>query len=127
MAVIVFAAFRIADSPVGQFFPANCMMRALATSAEQMFYSKISPILSTRSPRPIPRAKILYFRFTEIYAFLSPSRLRKRGASRSSRTWEVGCGGRGGGVRRAHLSWTAKPCGSNAFERFQGLAVSTIP
>jgi hypothetical protein len=43
-----------------------------------------------------PRAKIFHFRFTEIYAFLPTSRLHKRGVSRSSRTWEVGCGGRGG-------------------------------
>ena len=104
MAVIVFAAFRIADSPVGQFFPANCMMRALATSAEQMFYSEISPTLSTRSPRPIPRAKIFYFRFSEICGLFSPSCLAKRGGSRSSRT----------------LGWDAVDAGGATDERAAG-------
>jgi len=43
-----------------------------------------------------PQRKIFCFRFTEIYGSLCASRPRQRGASRSSRTLRVGCGGRQG-------------------------------
>src|ERR1700730_15155736 len=38
----------------------------------------------------------------------------KRGVSRSSRTLGAGCGGRGGGARRAAQKRTAKSCGPDA-------------
>ena len=40
------------------------------------------------------RVEIIHFRLSEIYGCLTSSRLHKRGVSRSSRTWEAGCGGR---------------------------------
>jgi len=43
--------------------------------------------------QPLPR-KIFRFRFSEYRDYLPASRLRLRGVSRSSRTWEAGCGGR---------------------------------
>jgi hypothetical protein len=46
-----------------------------------------------KSCQPRPR-KIFHFRFSETYDHLSPSRLRMRGVSRSSRTLGAGCGGR---------------------------------
>jgi hypothetical protein len=44
----------------------------------------------------------------------APSRLDKRGASRSSRTLGAGCGGRVDDARRAALTRTAKSCGPDA-------------
>ena len=64
--------------------------------------------------RSSPPAQIFYFRFSETCDLLRPSRLHKRGVSRSSRTWEVGCGGRDGGVRRALPGRTVKSRGSGA-------------
>jgi hypothetical protein len=60
--------------------------------------------------------KIFYFRFSEKYDYPLPSRLHKRGVSRSSRTLEAGCGGCEGAQRalarrRKYFSQTAKPCG----------------
>jgi hypothetical protein len=40
--------------------------------------------------------KYFSFFFSEIDDILQPSCLHRRGVSRSSRTWEVGCGGREG-------------------------------
>ena len=45
---------------------------------------------------------------------LTPSRLDKRGASRSSRTLGAGCGGRECCERRARPTRTAKSCGPDA-------------
>jgi hypothetical protein len=39
-------------------------------------------------------AKTFLFRFSELHDYPLPSRLRRRGVSRSSRTLEAGCGGR---------------------------------
>src|SRR6185312_51144 len=67
------------------------------------------------SCQALPR-KIFLFRFSERYGHLSPSRLRMRGVSRSSRTLDAGCDGRLGCSARLSRgrkqSWrTAKACG----------------
>jgi hypothetical protein len=41
-----------------------------------------------------PACKIDIFRLSEAYDCIPASRLHRRGVSRSSRTWEAGCGGR---------------------------------
>jgi hypothetical protein len=65
---------------------------------------------------PAPPAKINLFRFPELYDHLRPSRLHRRGVSRSSRTLAAGCGGRGDAPARASVPTkaslrTAKPYG----------------
>ena len=70
-------------------------------------------------------AQIFLFLKTRNCVFFPLSRLRKRDVSRSSRTLEAGCGGRGGVARRAALKRTAKACGPDAPTlalRFAGLA-----
>ena len=85
-----------------------------ASSANQLCPSGKSASRNQKSCQVLGQ-KIFLFHFSEIHDCLRPSRLHRRGVSRSSRTLEVGCGGRGGAQRacaRTKASFrTAKPCG----------------
>jgi hypothetical protein len=63
---------------------------------------------------PALAAKIFCFPFFRKCDLLPASRLHRRGASRSSRTWEAGCDGRDGAARRAASMRTAKSRGPGA-------------
>ena len=60
-----------------------------------------------------PRRKIP-LSFFQKPCILPPSRLHRRGVSRSSRTWEAGCDGCFWRARRARSKRTAKTCGPGA-------------
>jgi len=70
---------------------------------------------SYQKSRQVLSRKIFVFRFTEKYDCIRPSRLHRRGVSRSSRTLEAGCGGREDAQRACAPTKasfrTAKPCG----------------
>jgi len=64
-----------------------------ASSANQLCPSGKSASRNQKSCQVLGQ-KIFLFHFSEIHDCLRPSRLHRRGVSRSSRTLEVGCGGR---------------------------------
>ena len=93
------------DSPVGLCRSQAARRARGQATAPRIFLNAISSTVSSCLACPVPCAKICRFRFSEIYDLVSPSRLAKRGGSRSSRT--------SGGMRwtRAARLTSALVCG----------------